>query len=150
MLAAGRNSSHAQPRAGATAGAGLWNKQSSRPEKRLNESQVKYVPLGLCNFEAFAHALFEATLGMEQSTTYQGILRRGREEGRIEEARRLVLLLGELKFGAPDDATRSVIEALDDVARLEELGVRLLNANSWPEVLAPQTPRRRNGRRRSS
>lgn len=35
---------------------------------------------------------------MEQSTTYQAIVRRGR----AEQARRMLLLLGEAKFGPPD------------------------------------------------
>jgi len=85
---------------------------------------------------------------MEQSTTYQAIVRRGREEGRAEEARRMLLLQGETKFGPPDPDTRAVIESIDDLTRLEELGVRLMSAGSWQELLTAQPQRRRNGRRR--
>ncbi len=82
---------------------------------------------------------------MEQSTTYQAIVRRGR----AEEARRMLLLLGESKFGPADPTTRAVIESIEDLARLEELGIRLMSAENWHELLPPQSPKRRNGRRRS-
>jgi predicted transposase YdaD len=104
-----------------------------------------YVLLGLRYSDAFAHALFQEVLGMKQSATYRAIVRRGREE----EARRMLLLVGETKFGPPDDAARAAIEQLDDLRRLERLGVHLMTANSWQELLARLTPRRRNGRRRS-
>jgi hypothetical protein len=91
---------------------------------------------------------------MEESTTYQGIVRRGREErrevgraeGRAEEARRMLLLLGETKFGPADAATRSALENISDLARLEELGQRLMNVSSWQELLPPPSRRRRKGR----
>jgi hypothetical protein len=86
---------------------------------------------------------------MEQSATYQAIVRRGREEGRAEEARRLLLLQGETKLGPPDPAALAAIEGTDDLAQLEAWAVRLMRAGSWQELLAPPAPRRRNGRRRS-
>ncbi len=104
-----------------------------------------YVLLGLRYSDEIAHALFEEVLGMEQSATYQAIVRRGR----AEEGRRLLLLLGETKFGPPDVAARAALESIDDLAQLEELGVRLLSAGSWQELLPAQGQRRRNGRRRS-
>jgi hypothetical protein len=87
--------------------------------------------------------LFEEVLGMEESATYQAIVRRGR----AEEARRILLLQGELKFGAPDAPTRGGIEAINDLSRLEDLTARLLSAHSWEELLARKGQRRHNGRR---
>ncbi len=86
---------------------------------------------------------------MEESATYQAIVRRGREEGRAEGERRLLLMQGETKFGPPDAAARAAIERIADVKRLEELGVRLMSAGSWQELLGPPAQRRRNGRRGS-
>jgi hypothetical protein len=87
---------------------------------------------------------------MEESATYRAIVRRGREEGRAEgraqEALHMLLLQGETKFGPPDPATRAALEALTDLGQLEALGVRLLSAESWQELV---TPRRRNGRRKA-
>jgi hypothetical protein len=94
---------------------------------------------------AFAFALFDEVLGMEESVTYQAIVR----SGRADEARRLLLMMGETKFGPPDADARATIEGITDVTELEELGVRLMTADSWQELLARPVQRRRDGRRRS-
>jgi predicted transposase YdaD len=123
------------------------------PRRAADIWAATYVLLGLRYSDEFAHALFEEVLGMEESATYQAIVRRareeGREEGRAEEARRLLLLLGEPKLGPVDDATRAAIEGLSDLARLEELLVRSETAASWQELLPTPGARRRNGRRRA-
>jgi hypothetical protein len=69
---------------------------------------------------------------MKESSTYQAIL----EEGRIEEARRLLLLLGSDRFGPPDSGERAAIDAITSVERLEELVVRLLDASGWEKLSA--------------
>jgi hypothetical protein len=115
------------------------------PRRAADVWAATYVLLGLRYSDELAHTLFEEVLGMEQSATYQAIVRRGR----AEEARRMLLLLGETKFGPPDAATQAALESLGDLAQLEELGVRLLSAGSWQELLPPPAQRRRNGRRRS-
>jgi hypothetical protein len=114
------------------------------PRRAPDVWAASYVLLGLRYSDAFAHALFEEVLGMEESATYQAIRRRER----AEEARRMLLLQGETKFGSPDAPTRGAIETISDLERLEELGVRLVNAGSWQELLGPP-PRRRNGRRKA-
>jgi predicted transposase YdaD len=101
------------------------------PRRAADVWAATYVLLGLRYAEEFARSLFEEVLGMEQSTTYQAIVRRGR----AEEARRMLLLQGEAKFGPPDEATRAALEQISDLAQLEALGVRLMNAGSWPKLL---------------
>jgi predicted transposase YdaD len=118
------------------------------PRRAADIWAATYVLLGLRYSEQFAHALFEEVLGMEESVTYQAIVRKGREQGRVEEARRFLLLLGESRFGSPDAATRAALESIDDPGRLEELGMRLMSAGSWQELLPPQSQRRRNSRRK--
>lgn len=127
---------------------GRMKERLSRPKVPRRAADVwaaTYVLLGLRYSDEFAKALFEEVLGMEESTTYQAIVRRGRAEG----TRRTLLLMGETKFGPPEAAARAAIESLVDLAQLEELAIRLVNANSWEELLAPQARRRRNGPRRS-
>lgn len=83
---------------------------------------------------------------MRESTAYQAILDegraegeiKGRTEGRAEEARQLLLRLGRKKLGVPDAAVERAICALEDVERLEMLSERLLEVNTWQELL--QTP----------
>jgi hypothetical protein len=88
---------------------------------------------------------------MEESATYQFILAEGETRGAVKEARRILILMGEKKFGAsPDAATRRALNRIAQLERLESLGVRLLRVESWKELLqepaaeAPQPRRRRS------
>ena len=77
---------------------------------------------------------------MRDSSTYQAILVEGRveglAEGRLEEARALLLTLGQRRFGPPDQRTRETVRAMTDLARLHALAERLFDAASWDELLA--------------
>jgi predicted transposase YdaD len=120
-----------------------------------------FVLLGVRYSDDFAAALFEEVLGMEESTTYQAIIRRGeaigeargqaagRAEGRAEEARRMLLLLGQDKFGPPDAATLVAVQAITDIERLEALGRQVRQAETWQQLLPPPAPRRRARRKRA-
>jgi predicted transposase YdaD len=68
-------------------------------------------------------------------------LKAGRDEGLIEgrvtEAQRLLVLLGDARLGAPSEAMLTAIKATRDVERLEMLTRRLLDANvhDWQGLL---------------
>jgi hypothetical protein len=110
------------------------------PRRAADVLAAAYVLLGLRYSDEFAHALFEEVLGMEESSTYRAIVRRGR----VEEARHMLLLMGETKFDEPPDPTaRAAIENITDVAELEELGVRLVTADSWQELVGNRGRTRR-------
>jgi predicted transposase YdaD len=115
------------------------------PQRVADIWAATYVLLGLRYSDDIANALFEEVLRMKESTTYQAIVR----EGRADEARRILLRLGEQKFGPPDATTRSALEAVNEVAQLEDLADRLLRVDTWEQLLTPPARRRRNGRRRS-
>ena len=66
-----------------------------------------------------------------ESSTYQATL----EEGRVAEARNILLLQGRACFGEPDILTSARLAAIDDLGTLESLSVRLLNASTWSELL---------------
>ena len=92
---------------------------------------------------------------MQESTTYQAILREGRQEGlvegrqeglvegrnegliegRITGERQLLIRQGTKKFGNPDIAILDAIEAIRDVERLEALGERMLTRTCTTGVL---------------
>lgn len=78
---------------------------------------------------------------MRQSTTYQAILREGRQEGRregkIEGEQKLLLRQGTKRFGKPDAAIIAAIEAIQDSDRLEAIGERILDSNikDWNDLL---------------
>ncbi len=68
---------------------------------------------------------------MHESTTYEAILRKGREEGflegRIEVTRRLLILAGTKRFAKPSATCLAAIEEIRDVERLEALCERIID-----------------------
>ena len=57
-------------------------------------------------------------------------------EGRAEGARGTLLRLGRQKFGrAPSRKQQKALEAVTDLGRLEALADRLLDVDSWGELL---------------
>jgi hypothetical protein len=98
--------------------------------------------------------LLQGVLGMKESVTYQAIVRqglaKGLAKGALEEARKLLLQLGQDRFGreAPADILARV-EAIQDLLQLEQLTRRVLPSQSWEELLpAPPKPQRRKSSRR--
>ena len=69
---------------------------------------------------------------MKESDTYMAII----EEGEAKGERNLILLQGRKRFGEPDAATLAALEAIASTERLEQLGERLLEVESWAELLA--------------
>jgi predicted transposase YdaD len=75
------------------------------------------------------------------STTYQAILREGREqgrnEGRLVGAQRILVRLGMKGFGMPNGAILVAIEATRDIERLEDLADRVIDPDvrDWDEWL---------------
>ena len=70
---------------------------------------------------------------MEESSTYQFVLRRGE----IRLAQRMLMRQGEIKFGQPADAaTQSQIESITELERLESLMERFVLVSSWSDLLA--------------
>lgn len=86
--------------------------------------------------------------GIEESSAYQDIFAqgknagiaegeaRGRVEGEVGEARKILLGLGVKKFGEPGESARAEIAAIDDLDRLDLLLARILDAASREERLA--------------
>jgi predicted transposase YdaD len=102
-----------------------------------------YLLMGLPYPEDLTTRLFEGVQTMQESVTYQKILKDGRSEGliegRVEEARRLLLELGAERYHEPDAATLAAIAGIRDIDRLEALCKRILNpdVHDWSELLGP-------------
>lgn len=75
---------------------------------------------------------------MKESSTYQAILAEGRAEGeargRVDEARRLLIKVGSKHLGSPDARTKAKIEAISDVAQLDQLTERTLEVERWDKL----------------
>ena len=101
--------------------------------------------MGLRYDDDLANRLFEGIETMKESTTYQSILREGRQEGhkegetmgRVREAHRFLRLQGMRRFGTPSPAIDAVLEAIDDVDRLEALGLHIVEPElqGWDDLL---------------
>jgi predicted transposase YdaD len=113
--------------------------------------------MGLCYSEELVSQLLEGVHDMQESTTYQAILREGREkgreegreegreagreegreEGRIAGERQLLVRQGTKRFGKPNTATLTAIDAIRDVERLESLGERIVDPDvrDWESLL---------------
>jgi predicted transposase YdaD len=100
-----------------------------------------YLLMGLRYSDDLTDSLLEGVQTMQESTTYQKILREGRKEGllegRIAEAQRMLLRQGRKKFHDPDAATVAALEAINDLERLETMGERILDSEirDWDELL---------------
>jgi len=73
---------------------------------------------------------------MEESSTIQAFLEEGRIKGLAEEARRIILLQGPMRFGAADEEVRTRLDEMQDLEQLEDMIKRILIASSWDELLA--------------
>ncbi|MDR3636077.1 MAG: hypothetical protein P4L84_19905 [Isosphaeraceae bacterium] len=75
----------------------------------------------------------------KESSVYQIIVDEGRAEGRAQEARAILLKLCSKRFGPPDAATRSAIERVGELDRLEMMTERLFDATRWLDLLENST-----------
>jgi len=81
---------------------------------------------------------------LEDSTTYQAVLTKGKIEGKVEgkaegtiEGEHKVLLRQGIKrFGPPNPAIAASLKAITDTERLDGLAERILDVGSWDELLA--------------
>ncbi len=83
--------------------------------------------------------LLRGFANMEESTTYQEIIEKGLEKGRLEEARGLLLRQARKRLGAPTREAEADLNAIYDIQRLEDLVDRLLDgtAKTWDDLLTP-------------
>lgn len=98
-----------------------------------------YILMGVRYEQGLIEALLQGVMTMEESVTYQAILRKGEAQGEVKgqakEARKFLLLQGSSRFGEPTPEVAAAVNALADVEKLEQLGVKLLHVSSWQELL---------------
>ncbi len=126
-------------------------KRLSKLKMRKEEARVwtaTYLLLGMRYSSALADELLEGVMTWDDSTTYQAIIRKGREIGQLEGTRKSLLVLGSEKFGAPNAAAVTAVEAIADLQRLELLLARVLQTSSWEELLEQPAPAPRPRRRK--
>jgi predicted transposase YdaD len=85
---------------------------------------------------------------MQESSTYQAIIEEGekrgekrgklagRKEGLLNGKRESLLILGRKQLGRPSEAVRDTIEKIASVKQLDNLLLRVLDAENWDELLS--------------
>jgi predicted transposase YdaD len=122
--------------------------RETQPARAEELWTATYVLMGLRYQAALVSQLLQGVLEMEESVTYQAIIRKGEAKGKREEARKSLLLVGKECLGVPPKVVLTTIEAIDDLARLEQLIVQAMKAKSWEALLG--LPPRRTRRKSSS
>ena len=93
--------------------------------------------MGLRYSDEVTSHLLKGVLNMRESSTYQAILREGIEQGRLGEARAVLLRSGARQFGPPNPSVQARVESINDIPSLETLMDRILDhsAATWDELL---------------
>ncbi|MGP0062379.1 MAG: hypothetical protein ACLQGP_02090 [Isosphaeraceae bacterium] len=107
----------------------LWGATRILMGLRYEEAQIDAIIQGVT-------AMLYGIRGIEESTVYQGLLRRGEAKGRADEMREALLRLGRRKFGPPGADVEAQIAAMGDLVRLRSLLDRVLDVSNWDELLA--------------
>lgn len=86
--------------------------------------------------------LLKGIRNMEDSTTYQWLVEqgaaKGEAQGRLREARSILLRIGRRRLGPPPSDVLATLEAVDDLPRIESLAERVMDVSSWTELLKVQ------------
>lgn len=117
--------------------------REAEPERAEELSTATYILLGLSYEDAFIKTLTSGVRKMRESSTYQAILREGRDEGiiigriqgRVEEAQQSLLLMGTRKFDNPTAEQREKIETETSREQLETWLLSLLDSPYWDTLL---------------
>ena len=108
-------------------------------EERSSLWTTTWLLLGLKYDPEFARDLLKGVMAMKESSTYQYMMEEGRaegrEQGRVEEARRMLLLIGGKRFGETDADTQVAVNRITSQQQLEQLATRLFEVESWQELL---------------
>ncbi len=81
-----------------------------------------------------ARRVFQGVPGMQESDTYLMIL----DEGREDNVREMIRIVAEERFGGVDEAFRTQLSAVTDLARLKRMVRRAVKAGNLQEIL--ETP----------
>ena len=93
--------------------------------------------MGLKYEKALIQRLIQEVRGMAESVTIEIF----EEWGALKRAKKTILQMGAVKFGTPpSDEVRQRIQGIDDLNRFDQLDIRLLQVNSWGELLAEPPP----------
>jgi hypothetical protein len=107
----------------------LENEASPEQTRRL--LTAAFVLVGMRVHRDLARVIFQGVRTMRESDTYMAII----DEGRELEVKKLLVRLGQKRFGAPDSSITARLEGVTDLNRLERMSDRLFDASGWADLL---------------
>lgn len=110
--------------------------REAAPDEAAGLLSAAYILIGLKVPRPLGAQLFRGVRAMRESSTYQAILDEGREDGSLRQTRKLLLRLGNQKFGAPGPEVEASVQAINELDRLERMSDRMFTAASWDDLLA--------------
>jgi hypothetical protein len=99
-----------------------------RAQKLLTDA---FLLTGLRVRRDVAARIFRGVRAMQESDTYLAILDEGQEKATRED----ILVVGEERFGPPEEAVRAQLANITDLERLKRMIRRAVKAASWQEIL---------------
>jgi hypothetical protein len=105
--------------------------REAAPERTRRLLTAAYLLTGLRVRRDLARQVFRGVRTMQDSDTYMAIL----EEGEETHAKKVILRLGQQRFGTPEETTRTILESITDLERLARIEDQLLKAANWQELL---------------
>src|ERR1035438_6869262 len=116
-----------------------------KQEEARSLGTVMDILLGLRYDRELTRHMMEKVMNMidlRDSHAYQIILEegeaKGKAEGRVESLRDVLLRQGTKKFGKPSAKVLRELNAISEETRLAKLSERLLDVESWKDLLAAE------------
>lgn len=121
-------------------------REVDEPELKNRLWIATYVLMGLRYNQTIADTVLSGVRDMEESVTYQAIVKRGlqqgmqqgMQQGTVAEAKRFLFLAAQPRLGSPTAAQQAAINAISDVGRLEAMAPRIHSASNWDELLGAE------------
>jgi hypothetical protein len=101
------------------------------PEQARKLLTAAFLLTGLRVRREVAQQVFRGVRAMRDSDTYMMII----DEGREQEAKSLILIMGRKRFGPPDESITTRLNAVTDLDRLHRLAERMFDTTSWQDLL---------------
>jgi hypothetical protein len=101
------------------------------PERARKLLTVAFLLTGLRVRRDVARQIFRGVRAMRDSDTYLAII----DEGREEEVKKLIRLVGEKRLGATEESILTRINAVADLDRLERMMLRVYEVANWQDLL---------------
>ena len=122
------------------------SRMQQRIDAEATEQQARelwsstYLLMGLRYNTNIIDSLLGGVRQLEESTTYQALLARGEANGEIKgelaEARRMLILLGNKRLGAPAPEVQARLASILSRERIENLALNVSDVETWDDLLA--------------